>query len=740
MPLLRREEERRKQRFATRIAFISLTILVVISFFTHAYLREDDAKKVASSQKLAANAKLYVESRLDLASLLSIEAYQTSPTAEAKAALLAANQANPGLITYLHHGSIVNSVAFNPRDNTLAAAGSDGTVTVWNTATHQMLGERLRPDADLGHRNPHIGSRVAYSPDGRILASANQDEKIRLWDAATHARLGESLRTNMYEVLSVAFSPDGTMLAAGGEHELDYSLELWGVKNHTLLGNPIPEKGDVLGLAFSPDGRMLASLTNSTLQVLEVATRRPLGEPIENIVPAGSGVVAFSREGSMLATSGVDVRLWDASTRRLIDTPLKGHSNYVAALALTPDGERVVFGSDRGLRSWDVSKRFTFDNPLPGYSGRPSFIAFSRDGKIIALPGEDSVTLWDPTVLLPLGERLSDHEGTALSAAFSCDRKTLVLAYGNQPIELWDFQSRTMLGILPSNESEVLSIAISQDGKTLASVNNNQTVQLWDLATRRASGSPLPSRPTDPTRFIMQGIQSSIAFSPNGKILAWANQGRFVRLWDVKSRSLLWELEGKENQVSVAFSPDNRTLAAGGSDGSIQLWNVEKRSHLGDPLPGPREIVFSLAFSPNGKLLASGGTSNRLRVWDLDARRPVVDSQGINLVSSIVFSPDGNTLASATWGSIDLWDIRQLKSTGSLLGVEGFVSSLGFSADGSTLSSTDGGHVTLWDVNPQSWIARACRRSNRNLCASELQYVGENVTHTKTCDYLPPCR
>jgi WD40 repeat protein len=100
----------------------------------------------------------------------------------------------------------------------------------------------------------------------------------------------------------------------------------------------------------------------------------------------------------------------------------------------------------------------------------------------------------------------------------------------------------------------------------------------------------------------------SVAFSPDGKLLASGGEGGLIQLWEVEHRRPLGDpLAGHTDDVrSVAFSPDGKLLASGEEE-IIQLWEVEHRRPLGEPLEGHTEGVMSVAFSPDGKLLASGG-------------------------------------------------------------------------------------------------------------------------------------
>ena len=93
-----------------------------------------------------------------------------------------------------------------------------------------------------------------------------------------------------------------------------------------------------------------------------------------------------------------------------------------------------------------------------------------------------------------------------------------------------------------------------------------------------------------------------------------------VRLWDVKQRKLLGiPLTGHFGYVvSVAFSPDGNILASASLDGTIRLWNVRQRKPLGEPLKGHSGPVRSVVFSTDSKILASASNDGTVRLWDVN--------------------------------------------------------------------------------------------------------------------------
>ena len=194
----------------------------------------------------------------------------------------------------------------------------------------------------------------------------------------------------------------------------------------------------------------------------------------------------------------------------------------------------------------------------------------------------------------------------------------------------------------------------------------------------------------------------SVAFSPNGKMLASASWDQTVRLWNVKTERLLHTLRGHTNDImSVTFSRDSQTLASADWDGRIHLWNP-RNGKLKRTLTGHAGGVASVVFSPDGQTLASGSADRTVRLWNANTwelKRTLIGHTDV--VETVAFSPNGDLLVSGSRDTtIRLWNPHNGKHKRTLTKHTAPVNALAFSSDGKTFAS--GGRdqtIRLWNSN-----------------------------------------
>jgi len=260
-------------------------------------------------------------------------------------------------------------------------------------------------------------------------------------------------------------------------------------------------------------------------------------------------------------------------------------------------------------------------------------------------------------------------------------------------VKVWSFPSGRLVAIAETNDAAG-SVAFSPDGKLLAFGTRSHGLKLWDTATHQEKTSfPGGYGPNRGSRLV---------FSPDGNTLAAAS-GNEILLWNLENKKLSMTLKGHLDAItSLVFSPDGKTLISGGSDNSIRLWSLESGQDVAR-LSGT-SAVASLALSADGKTLASGAVDKTIRIWDLEARVQVaLLTNHTRGVVCLAFSPDQKILASGSWDFlIKLWDTARWQEVSTLRGNLDEVYSIAFSHDGRTLvSGAKNGVIKTWNPAPK---------------------------------------
>ena len=293
---------------------------------------------------------------------------------------------------------------------------------------------------------------------------------------------------------------------------------------------------------------------------------------------------------------------------------------------------------------------------------------------------------------LPEGAKARLGKGRINKIAYSPDGKRLAVA-SSIGVWIYDADSGKELDLLTKNTDWVQSIAFNPNGNILASGSDDGSIRLWDTRT-----STHLRTMTEHTSMI-----TNVVFSGNGKMLASSSRDNTIQLWDTQSGEIRKTLKGHADRIfSMWLNRDGTMLASASRDNTIQLWDTQSgeiRKTLG--LDHSQEI-FEMAFSPDGKTLASWSWGSPIYLWDAQTGelRHSLTLQLLDFVNEFAFSPDGKTLASAMHnGTVHLWNAQTGERRRILIGHTHFALRVGFSPDGKTLAS--GSYDTtirLWDT------------------------------------------
>src|SRR6266478_2181956 len=280
------------------------------------------------------------------------------------------------------------------------------------------------------------------------------------------------------------------------------------------------------------------------------------------------------------------------------------------------------------------------------------------------------------------------------SVAFSPDGKKLAGGGAERDgldnrglVVIWDVATGKRVRQFEAGDAAVRSLSWSPDGQRMVTVGGkDKKVHLWDVATGRELAAWQGH--TDEIR--------KVTFSPDGKVVASGSQDGTVRLWDSSTGKAKFTVNGFTRfGRELAFAPDSKRLVTGGVDQELHLFELETGKEAGNWRQ--IEVVDSLAFAPDGNTIAVG---TRLRLpligggmmilWDLDKAKErtrwQVDRD--HVVLTVAFSPDGRWLATGDSGNeVQVWEVATRKRQAKLSGHRQMVGSVAWNPDGKTLSS-----------------------------------------------------
>ena len=466
------------------------------------------------------------------------------------------------------------------------------------------------------------------------------------------------------------------------------------------------------------------TLSNTAALVADAQADEPIKDytkwelPKEAKMRLGKGrinAIQFSPDGNELAV-GSSIGIWMYSVATGDELALlTGHTAQIQSLAFSSDGKILAStGNDRTIRVWDTET----GKQLVVLSDRRNFpgtLAFSPDSTTIASDGRTgTIQIWDVATGDPLAT-LTGHTDTVEALAFSPDGKTLASTSEDLSIRLWDIDSEEHLSTLTGHKKPVKVLAFSPDGKTLASAGMGGTVRLWDPGTGKQVRALVQFGLTDtdqkfPAATRQTAWIDTLAFSPDGSILASGDHHGTVRLWRLSDGSLLSTTKAHMVFIrairALTFSMDKPIFMTVDWNGTIHSWNASTAVQLATlTLKGHDHWGHALGFAADGTTLMSVGWRSQgetVQFWDINGNRaftPLVLPRS-NVINAYTFSPDGKILAGATDKNvIGVWDLQTNTQRATLAGHTWFVDTLAFSLD-STLLASGGrdGAMYVWDV------------------------------------------
>lgn len=354
--------------------------------------------------------------------------------------------------------------------------------------------------------------------------------------------------------------------------------------------------------------------------------------------------------------------------------------------------------------------------PVPGVPETPTtgyFLKRSSDNEYIRITGrpDDSRMGKNPASLKSSGSmKLTGDEASSYAVGQkdqSGSYDWLIVRNPNVPQQVSISPVHNL-----AHDSVVCAVRFDPSATILAT-GSSRCVNLYDVKSGKKLVSLVDEESNAQAEEDSDMFFRSVAFSPDGSLLAAGSEDAVIRLWDLETRKLLFRLHGHEQDIySVEFFNGGECLASGSGDKTVRLWDLKSQTclqtlHAGTPDSSKDSGITSLSISPNGRFLAAGSLDRLIRIWELPKGTPVDIIEGHNdSIYSIAFTQDGKHLISGSLDkSVRLWEFETedyLKGAvckQDMVGHKDFVLSVTGSPDGRwLLTGSKDRSVQCWDT------------------------------------------
>jgi WD40 repeat protein/tRNA A-37 threonylcarbamoyl transferase component Bud32 len=547
----------------------------------------------------------------------------------------------------------ISNAAFNKNGTRIAVGENWNGIKLYDTNSGKVL-------HSLGEQAT-LPIALVFSPDGKHLASGGAHRVVKIWNSETAAEVA-SLDTGLRMVLSLQFGKDGKCLMTSGAGNV---VKVWDVATGKEVSKLVGHTREISCIAYNADNNTLASGASDGM----VRMWNPdSGSETRAFQFGGAiGAVAFSRDGTRIASRGGHVQVWNTTTNAApLRLGFRNNNSHHGQLSFSTDGRRLIISGGDGrpivLDATNGQGPMTFSDHV----GQVTQVKFSPDGKRVASASsgdrffdsstvKTEVKVWDSTI----GQTQMTLEGQAYPSWSSDGKQLATIDRGSASkgeVKIWDVATGRERFALKGHATTAKFIAYSADGSQLASASDDKTVKLWDTLTGQEKLT-LSGHTT--------GVRT-LAFSIDGKQLVSASGERDrageVILWDATNGQMLCKLlslDGHTASVhSVAFGANDTIMASAGDDHMVKLWDTAKREEI-RTLKGHSGAVAYVAYSPDGKRLASCGADDSIKIWDVETGHEMLTLKHIAEIYCVAFSSDGKRLASASNDrTVKVWDAR----------------------------------------------------------------------------------
>ncbi|CAG9323382.1 unnamed protein product [Blepharisma stoltei] len=577
----------------------------------------------------------------------------------------------------------VEALIFSPCGRFLAVA-EDKTIYLYNSKTYQKFKQLIE---DFPIRS------LLFSDNGNYLLSRNSEMNAILWDISSSLKIGEFVRL----IGSSGFSRCNNFLcfACACIDFNNKAIKVYSINTRNIICeiSSISFQFWINFVIFSYSGKNLVVLSSgNSLTVLNLSSKRMINQ----IVCQYQNPIVISYNRKYIAFHYGNSKLFVYSTEKL-EILISFETNHYQfdLLAFSPCGRYIALSlQKKAIEVFDLKLKEKIYKIFCNKTSIVKYINFHSNGKnIVAITSDRNLQSWKIPLDIEISKKYIARKGMTM-ASFSYDCQYFAAADEEGWIFIFLTENKKLYKEFQAHNKDILCISWSRD--VLASSSRDLMIKIWDIY----NGIPL--------KIIHTNLLSSwIEFSSDGKNLLACGFPNLINIWNIDNCQIprTWSHHCKKVSMSH-WSRCGDFLITGSSDKSISILNVNSLEILSE-LTDHRHEVDLISISICGKLLASCDLDKNVKIWYLGDFNHSYQEIKVtkqfnvgNLISSIVWTPDGNLILGDGEGKILVFNFYIQKSVQSVDAHKGLVASLDCSMNGKLIiSSSKDRTVKIWKLD-----------------------------------------
>jgi len=408
--------------------------------------------------------------------------------------------------------------------------------------------------------------------------------------------------------------------------------------------------GDTNRLASSADGNHIATASTIGIFIFDAHSLK-----LEKYIDTRSWITAidFSPDSKIIATGDRDglIQLWNTDTWQEFETPYSGHTKTILDLAFSPDGSMLAsVGLDNYLFQWHINSK-EGSSPVRAQVMDVTAVAYSADGARIITGGNDfKINVWDAgTLTLAQTVVFSSKIVDIASAA-----NRLVIGGSDQKVAIMDLSNNATLTSLGNLQYPLTSVAISPNGKVIAGGDLNGGITVWSvegIQLQKSQNYVLG----DPASLNMAGSPHSLAFSPDGKFIFSGLRNGTIRILDaITGEEVAANQSINTHSQKLVVSHNSKYAITQQADNWLTIWDVWNARILYQ-MRG--EIKDGDPFSQDDSMFAIASSQTAVKVHQSASGTEIYTLNGHEDIKTIQFINDNAQLAAGNNQSMHLWSI-----------------------------------------------------------------------------------